>query len=248
MLFSSIKTVKGSSMINTLPIQISSYNNVQKVNHAPVFTGLKPAEKMVRQTDNFAKKMYQTLFLGGKSDVCKIEDGFVYTQDNINNRVISKKFKLLHRKPETVIKDNNFTSLRERVDFNKNGTTNVEIQDIYTKGYKVSASYSGVKDGQAGESVKINYGDKQFEISKETREALCGDFNKVLNEKFSKTSEEMRKMSDSEFDSYMNGYRLTPETTAAAILTSPQALKDQLSCVNRALPYGIECIMSKLGM
>lgn len=239
--------------MNTLPIKISSCNSygsccsVRKVNQTPSFSGLKSGGKIPQKANNLVKKAYQALFLDSESRICGTKDGYVYTQRNMNDTVISQKIKMWHHKPEAIIKDNRSTSLREKTVLNKNGTHDVEVQDVYTEGYKISAGYSGVKNGLDSGTVKINYGDTEIEIAKEERESLCKGFSDLLNKKFPKTAEEMRAMNDKEFNAYMSEYRLTPETTATAILVSPQALEEQLDVVPRALPYGIECILEKLG-
>ena len=230
----------------------SKNNTASPINHQN-FTGLfgKNAKTGAKNSSNIARKIYSTMFLDKNDYISTIKDGYVYskTYADEGNIIVSKKYKMWHRKPDAVIKENHITALAEKTVLNKDGSSNIEIRDVRTPEYKVSIGYKNVQKNNIHDDgiINIGYGDKQVEISKDKREDLRKEFDNILNEKFPESIKELKKLNEKDFDQYMSAYYLTPETTAYAILSSPKSLKSRLEIVPRAMPYGIECILDKLG-
>ncbi|MCD8378423.1 MAG: hypothetical protein LUB59_06515 [Candidatus Gastranaerophilales bacterium] len=241
--------------ISFTPQNINYTNNVTMKNRmaAPVFTAGKPkipAAGEVKKTANLAQKIYKALFLPQNETITAVKDGNVFTRvfSADGTERISTKYKKFSSKPQSIVKDNRITKLREITDMNKDGTVNVKINDMYTPEYNVSVGYSHINpESYATETpIKIGYGDKEYTITKEQSEEMRNDFSKVLNEKFNKSPRELKQLEEKELDKYISDFYTTPETTATAILLTPAALEEQLEMVPRALPYGIECIIDKL--
>ena len=226
--------------------------NIKNNSNPVAFQGLKPnaGRKNIKKTENLVQKLYQNIFLRNQGNVKSINDGYVYTEELKHEGAlrISRKFKMWERKPQAVIKDNAVTALREKTVINKDGSVDLEIRDMYTPEHMVSVGYKDVKDNNIVDSgtIKLAYGDRSVEISKQERKTLYNEFESVLNQKFPESPKDLRKLNEKDFNKYLNKFFTTPETTAASILSSPAGLKEQLQTVPRSLPYGIECIMDKL--
>jgi len=244
---------KAGFSMNTISFtpNITNFNSVKlNKNNTPSFSGLskKPSAAEAKKAGNFIQNMYQKLFLRGQGNIKSINNGYVYTENFSNNGAIrtSKKFRLWSRKPQMVVKDNNVTAIREKSVINKDGSVNLDIRDMYTPDYRVSAGYSHVVDGKDNGNLRLAYGDKVVDISKEKREGLHEEFNKILDEKFPESLKELTQMSHEQFRQYASDFYKTPEAIATSILDSPASLQEQLKTVPRSLPYGIECILDKI--
>lgn len=223
-----------------------------KMSNSPKFKGIKrvPKTNDIQKGSNVLQNIYKFLFLKSEGNVKTIKDGFVYTE-TFNKEYTtrtSKKYKLWSKKPETIIKENSITHIREKESINKDGSFNYEVSDTYTPDYKISVGYSNVKKDNIRDkgNIKLVYGDKEIEISKRERENLHNHFNEVLQKKFPEPLSHFSKLKEQDFKEYMTKFYTTPEATACAILASPASLKEQIKTVPRALPYGVECIMNKI--
>lgn len=237
----------------TFSPKANTYNNInlkQSINHT-AFTGKKVTPQQAKKTCNFVQQLYGKLFVPCGENLKGIKNGQVYTEkfSAEGNIRTSKRYNMWSKRPNAVIKDNGITALREKTVFNKDGSRDIEIQDIYTPDYPIKIGYQGVDSkGIADNGVlSITYGDKKVSLTKKERENLYEGFNEVLDEKFPQSPSELSKLSYEEFNELYKDFYTTPEAIASRILSGHSSVKDQLETVPRALPYGIECILDKLG-
>jgi hypothetical protein len=204
--------------------------------------------KSGKESLNIVQKMYSKLFFKKGEWFKGMKDGKIYSESVSDRGYVKqyKKYPMFSSKAESVIQEHN--SIRFKTDFNKDGTKNIEIEDVYTPDFPVKVGYNSIKSADYDGCLDINltYGDERCTVPKSQRDRLIKKFDKVLKHKFEKTPEEMSTLSNEEYNKYMNKYYTTPETIAISILTSPNAINNELSSVSRALPYGVECIMSEI--
>ena len=237
----------------TFSPQVNTYNNIQPKRqiNTPSFTGGKKiTAQQAKKTGNFVQRLYSILFTPCGENLKGIKDGQVFTEKFTNEGSIriSKRYNMWSKKPNAVIKENGITALREKTVFNKDGSTDLEVHDFYTLDYPIKVGYKNIdKENLGNESLSLTYGDKKISIPNDKKDELYQEFNNILKEKFPQSISELKNFTPEEIDKLMEDFYKTPENVACSILSGPETLKEQLETVPRSLPYGIECIMDKLG-
>ena len=250
------------NVITNQPINsIPNYNKI--ANDRPAFTAnpKAPSVKQAKKGLNIAQHIYDMMFVPRGEKLYSVKDGFAFTQrvDKKSSSIIGKKYKLYSREPEMTVNDNVKTKIKTKIT-HKGDVNDVEICDMHTPNYAISAKYEDVKgfDIDAinnnqhlfGESykggVKLKYGDKEIKLSNEEREKIHSELDKSVEKRYDKSIGELTGLGYEKFQEFMNSYYQDPEVIGRAILSSPVSLEHQLATVPSSMPYGIEAIMSHI--
>lgn len=242
--------------ISFSPVNISNNSNV-RIKQNPAFTAtpkvnqVKQGAKDIKQSVNFIQKLYKALFIPSKESVVKMENGNVYTESSKGATVISKRYGMWKSKPSIVIEHNEVTGIANKKVMNGNGTYSLEIRDMHTPEYRISAGYENVSEpashydySYAG-GVNLRYCDKTVAIPDDKRLELLSEFGDDIDAKFSDKVQGLLK-DGQKYPQVFNEYCQDADVIAHSILESPQSLNRQLQRVPSSLPYGIERILAKI--
>ena len=100
-----------------------------------------PLEEWLKYWEHSNQKLYKALYIPSKESVVKMENGSVYTESSKGATVISKKYGMWKSKPSIIIEHNEVTGIANKKVMNGNGTYSLEIRDMHTPEYRISAGY-----------------------------------------------------------------------------------------------------------
>ncbi len=226
---------------------------VKNVSYQPSFKGVEKiaSPKKAGPITGLVRKLYEMLYIRERGCKAKFENGYVYTQKvtKKGDVVVSNQYNMWEKTPLKTVEDNYKTSIRKMTSHNPDKTKDIEIRDMHVPEHRVSVKYKKVADdAEYAGPVEIYYGDKSAVISPEQREALMGDFQKVIDDTVGRPfNGGWSSLKPGELKQKYDAYMTDSNVIGNLILKSPYAIEKHLEKVNESIPYGIEAIFEKIG-